>query len=316
MEVVTRETRWVVREGDGPTLGDVMRRAGADPTAIGDGRVFVGRIRTTDARTTVEVGMTVTWSTPSEAQGPARVLVDQEGIVAVDKPAGIPTIPDTAGTAHSLLALLASTLDTPASELHPTSRLDRDVSGVVLFARTRKAAERLKRARSSGNYLRRYVGIATLPSESNLTKGEWTAPIGRAKDPKKRAAFGRDAAPATSVYEVVAKVRMLALLALEPITGRTHQLRVHSAHAGAPLLGDRAYGGESRVVLDSGQVLAVRRVALHCARVVVPSVSGAKIEACSEIPGELRVLWAELGGLGDAWDRATRGTMCYLRRPP
>jgi 23S rRNA pseudouridine1911/1915/1917 synthase len=304
---VARETHWVVREGDGPTLGDVVKRAGADAEAIREGRVFIDKARASDARARVELGTVVTVSSPTEALASVRILLDEDGLVATDKPAGIPTIPDQTGSSHALLAVLARTLGCDPSTLHATSRLDRDVSGVVLFARTREAAERLTRARSEGSYLRRYVAIATLAPASSLTKGEWTAPIGRAKDPKKRAAFGRDAVPARSLYEVVAPTEGRALLALEPLTGRTHQLRVHASHAGAPLLGDRAYGGDSRVVLGSGQVVPVRRIALHCARVVVPSASGHALEASAKIPKELRDLWTAMGGRDEAWHLATDG---------
>src|SRR4029077_9279782 len=102
-------------------------------------------------------------------------------------------------------------------------------SGVVVFARTRKAAERLAEARKEGTYLRRYVAIAGRAPEP--AKGAWEGPVGRANDPRKRVVGGRDAVQARSLYEVVARAEGRALLALQPETGRTHQLRVHAAHA-------------------------------------------------------------------------------------
>ena len=62
------------------------------------------------------------------------------------------------------------------------------------------------------------------------------------------------------------------MLSVEPITGRTHQIRVHASHAGAPLLGDRDYGGPTRWTLKSGKSVTLDRIALHCARVTVEGI--------------------------------------------
>jgi 23S rRNA-/tRNA-specific pseudouridylate synthase len=118
---------------------------------------------------------------------------------------------------------------------------------------------------------------------------------------------GRDATPARSLYAVVDRAGTHAMLALEPITGRTHQLRVHAADAGAALLGDGAYGGDTRVGLSSGRVLGIRRIALHAARVVVPRRSGEAMEVQAEVPAELRGLWTALGGVDDAWNLSLLG---------
>src|SRR6185437_8095413 len=90
---------------------------------------------------------------------------------------------------------------------------------------------------------------------------------------------------------------------LAPVTGRTHQLRVHAGHARAPLLGDRVYGGPTRLTLPSGRVLALDRIALHAARVTLPAdILDAPID--SPIPTALRDAWLALGGDDAAWDKA------------
>jgi 23S rRNA pseudouridine1911/1915/1917 synthase len=291
---------WVVRPGDGSTVGEILSKAGADEAAIREGRVFVGRVRADDGAAMLEIGEVVTIAPSRPEPAAVRVLADEEGIVAVEKPAGMPTIPDQEGSAHSLLVALATTLACDTRDLHPTSRLDHDVSGVVLFTRTPEAAERLATARKEGTYYRRYVAIASRTPDPEA--GAWDAPIGRAKDPRRRLVRGRDAVPARSLYTVVARAGTYSMLALEPITGRTHQLRVHAADAGAALLGDGGYGGDTRVVLSSGRVLGIRRIALHAARVVVPRRSGEAMEVRAEVPEDLRGLWTALGGVDDAWN--------------
>jgi RluA family pseudouridine synthase len=297
--------RWVVQPGDGRTVEQVLARAGADEDAVREGRVFLGRRRVREGAETVSPGDEVHVAPardPSSVQ--ATILLHESDLVAADKPAGIPTIPDQGGSAHALVALVARALGVAPSRLHPTSRLDRDVSGVVFFALTKEAASRLAEARAQGRYERRYLAVAARAPAAD--RGTWDEPIGRAKDPRLRAPGGRDAVPARTRYAVCSRAPAgAALIALSPQTGRTHQIRVHAAHAGAPLLGDRPYGGPTRLTLPTGRVLEPGRVALHAARVVVPGAQGAPLVAVSPVPAVLRDVWSSLGGDPAAWEVAT-----------
>ena len=90
-------------------------------------------------------------------------------------------------------------------------------------------------------------------------------------NPKLRVAGpGRGERDAHTDYRVVEQTPVGSVFHLRPRTGRTHQLRVHAAKAGAPLFGDHAYGGERRLTLPDGRVLTARRVMLHCHRVSFP----------------------------------------------
>jgi RluA family pseudouridine synthase len=296
--------RWIVLPGDGLTVGDVLLRAHADADAVRDGRVFVGRRRARAPEEPLRQGDVVEIASRRETPSAPQILVQKDDVVAVDKPAGMPTIGDHGGAAHALVAATANALGLDASRLHPTSRLDREVSGVVLFALTKVAADRLARARVEGLYERRYVALAALAPDP--PRGVWDTPIGRASDPRRRVVNGREAAPATTRYAVCERTAVAAaLLAIAPMTGRTHQIRVHAAAGGAPLIGDRVYGGPMRVTLPGGRVLALRRVALHAARVVVPSERGAPLVALAPVPAELVDLWSALGGTPAGWEVAT-----------
>jgi 23S rRNA pseudouridine1911/1915/1917 synthase len=284
------------------TVAKVLARAGADDRAVLDGRVFVGRRRVRSADEKVNEGEVVEVASPREAQA-VRVILHEDDVVAVDKPAGMPTIADHDGAAHALVAATARALDVDPACLHPTSRLDRGVSGVVVFALTKDAAHRLARAREEGAYQRLYVAIATRAPVP--ASGTWDAPLGRARDPRRRMVRGRDPVAAATRYGTCAIAPGgPAVLAVSPVTGRTHQIRVHASHAGAPLLGDRDYGGPARVTLPTGRVLEPRRVALHAARVVVPGASGAPLAAHAPVPAELEELWSALGGEAGAWELA------------
>jgi 23S rRNA-/tRNA-specific pseudouridylate synthase len=294
--------RLLVRASDGTTVRDVLAGAGLDAVAVHEGRVFLDKRRVTreDERVTPGSSLEIAPALPGSPPT-VRILLRERDLVAADKPAGIPTIPDHAGSAHALLARVAHALSVEPSRLHPTSRLDREVSGVVFFALTKAAAERLARARTAGAYERRYIGICARPPTREA--GTWDAPIGRTADPRLRAARGHDPVAASTRYVVSAMARSGgAMLALEPLTGRTHQIRVHAADAGAPLVGDRDYGGPARVTLPTGRVLEPGRIALHAARVVVPGATGKPLIVRSPIPPELEGLWSALGGEPSAWE--------------
>jgi 23S rRNA pseudouridine1911/1915/1917 synthase len=294
--------RWIVGPKDGSTVREVLERASADADAVRDGRVFVGLRRVKREDEPVREGDAVEVAPPRPSQIDAvRVIACTPDLVAVDKPAGIPTIADHAGAAHALVALVARALSVHETDLHTTSRLDRAVSGVVVFARNRAAAHRLLQARTQGSYQRRYVAIAANAPAPD--RGRWDAPIGRARDPRLRTIRGPSAVDATTHYAVCAAAPGgEALLAIAPITGRTHQIRIHAAGAGAPLLGDRSYGGKTRLALPSGRVLQLRRVALHAARVVVPDEGGAPLVLTAPIPPDLVELWSTLGGDPYGWE--------------
>lgn len=285
--------RWVSRDR-GP-IEAIVRLAGGDEDAISEGRVFVGRERAR-AGMVIDGGIEVVIQARPAASGAVEVLWRTADVVAVEKPAGIPTIPDHGGIAHSLLAATARAVGVDMSELHPTSRLDRDVSGVVLFASSRAGREALRRAREEGRYERRYVAIAA--GRLSPASGEWDAPIGRVKNPRLRAVSGKDARPARTRYRTLEVARRATLLEVEPVTGRTHQIRVHVAAAGAPLLGDRDYGGPKRITLEGGRSKGLERIYLHCERVAV-ELGGERVVATAAVPAEFRELWAMLGGRDD-----------------
>ncbi|MCA9609074.1 MAG: RNA pseudouridine synthase [Myxococcales bacterium] len=184
--------------------------------------------------------------------------------------------------------------------LHPTSRLDAEVTGLVTFARTKQAIATLTRARREGRYHREYLALAV--AAPDLPEGAWSWSIGI--DPKDRrlrvalepGARGNRVQAARSRYRLLEAMPHGAALALFPETGRTHQLRVHAARAGLPLIGDVRYGGPRRVALDDGRVIRAARVMLHCRRLVLPDAEGGEIALEAAVPEDLAKVWQALGG--------------------
>lgn len=242
-----------------------------------------------------------------------RILGEYRGLLFIDKPAGLQTEPDLR-TTDTLLSRLATQLREPVSRLHALSRLDTGVSGVVTLGLSPDAHRLVQGWREQGRFRRRYLGLATSAlsgtAETATRAGAWSESIGRAGG-SLRSISGRNPESAHTDYAQVASATLpratpnaLHLLALAPLTGRTHQLRVHCSAHGLPLLGDRAYGGVSRFISDNGAVTALERIALHAAWVELPLSAPFRIE--SPTPAFLLDLWRAFGGDSAAFEQARR----------
>jgi 23S rRNA pseudouridine1911/1915/1917 synthase len=292
--------RWTVRAGDGATVADVLAKMGAGSAAT-EGRAFVGgrRLSPGDA---IAPGDELEVHDARDLEGVAEVtiLARRGGVVIADKPAGLATTPDRRG-GRSLIGDLAKALGVEAARVHPASRLDVGVSGVVVCCLDDAAIRAVERAREDGAYARVYLAIASARVEG---EGVWDAPIGVVRRGGRSipAANGRDPRPAATRFSALAHARGATLLRLEPITGRTHQLRVHAAHAHAPLFGDRDHGGPRALTDAKGRVSPLERVALHALSVRLPAGDGDVIAAESPVPAALRALWNGLDGDDRAWD--------------
>jgi 23S rRNA pseudouridine1911/1915/1917 synthase len=207
----------------------------------------------------------------------ARLLYADEHLAAVDKPAGVPAQPTLTSDVGTLPDLVAALLGAPVTIVH---RLDRETSGVTVLARTRESAAALAEAFRTGGPEKTYLALcARAPTP---TEGRVDAPLGR--DPA-RAGLRRvdphgDAA--VTLYRTLRTAPGGALVEARPETGRTHQIRVHLAHLGAPLLGDARYGGPRRV----GEI-AVPRVMLHARRLVLAHpVTGERLVLEAGLPDD------------------------------
>lgn len=237
----------------------------------------------------------------SKTVQPRPYIVHRDAhLLVLYKPSGIAT---TSFGGGACLVRDAQALDPEAAFLHPSSRLDSEVSGLVTFTRTREANRALLAARAAGQYSRCYIALAaTAPTPP---QGSWDSPIAiDPNDKRRRLAAGatgpgsRSGKPALTVYETAGQSQGSAVtLRLRPKTGRTHQLRAHAAAAGSPLLGDRHYGGLTRIALPDGRVLSIRRAMLHCAQVEIPDLArGGRLVLTAETPQDMLALWHALGG--------------------
>jgi len=306
--------RWVEPPGDGERLGELVQRLGAaGDGALAEGRVFVDGRRETLSDLAVAAGCVVEVHAGRAAATGVAILAEHRGLVFVSKPPGVATEPDHSGIAGSLVAQTAELLSLPAGALHAVSRLDVGVSGVVTLARDAAAVELAGELRARGGFVRRYLALAARAPEPG--EGSWTWPVPRHLRAHTHSAEGERAAETRYASVALAGPVFLpgraaarlatrpALLALSPVTGRTHQLRLHATRAGTPLLGDAAHGGPQRVILSSGSVRALERVGLHAAWVEL-ELGAEKLRVAAPPPEDLLALWADLGGAAEDWPRA------------
>ncbi|MFM8886381.1 MAG: RluA family pseudouridine synthase [Chthoniobacterales bacterium] len=194
------------------------------------------------------------------AQDKFRVVAEGADWIAVDKPAGLlthPTRPDGAPTLwDGLRALLAYELAN-RGQLSIITRLDRETSGLVLLALTPSRARALSIEMQRGGIEKEYAAI--VQGHPEWEEKVVDAPIirqGEARDSKiwlKRCVDQRGAEARTELHvqkRFVSGGRPMALVRAVPLTGRTHQIRVHLAHAGFPVVGDKIYGAREEAYLE------------------------------------------------------------------
>ena len=191
---------------------------------------------------------------PAE-DGEITILYEDEHILAVDKPAGMLIHPSrsrlTGTLANFVLGYYRRTGQKCA--FHPITRLDRDTFGVVLLAKNAHIHAILNEFHSQGRIEKTYHAIVFGGPAEN--QGVIDAPIDRRPLPSLLRYVNRSGKPSMTEFRVLERFETYSKLALRPITGRTHQLRVHCAHMGYPILGDPQYGSRESMAFSEGFLL-------------------------------------------------------------
>lgn len=177
---------------------------------------------------------------------PLDILWEDEDLLILDKPAGI-AVHAAALTAETITVAGAVAHYLGGGAFHPVNRLDRGVTGVMVVAKNGYMHQRCMAILHSEDFRREYLGVCEgVPCSS---AGDITLPIGRDADSLLRRCIDPQGLPSHTRYEVVSLHGGRALVRLRPLTGRTHQLRLHMAAIGCPLTGAWLYGVEDKTLI-------------------------------------------------------------------
>ena len=178
--------------------------------------------------------------------GPLTVLYEDDHILAVDKPAGMLIHPSRAKNEGTLANFVAGYYEKTGqrSAFHPMTRLDRDTYGIVLLAKNTHIHALLQQ----GNLQKTYHALTLGGPKTD--SGIIDAPIARRELPSLLRYISPEGKPSVTEFEVLERTGECCLLSLRPITGRTHQLRLHCMHMGFPILGDPQYCTEESAALS------------------------------------------------------------------
>jgi 23S rRNA pseudouridine1911/1915/1917 synthase len=262
--------------------------------------------------------LTVAWREEFSAPLELERLFEDEHLLAVNKPAGLPIHPAGSrlrgtliqGVRQAFRAQIQRSLEAGDPAFYPSlvHRLDLFSSGVVLIAKDRPTLVAMHRLLAGGGLHKRYLalvcGEVSLPADA--PRGRVEGPIG--PDPASRVRVRRcirsDGLPAVTEYEVLERLRGHTLLAVYPLTGRQHQVRVHLASLGHPLWGDLIYQDESLFLSYAAAGFRLEpglppRHGLHAERVrFLHPGTNRELELCAPLPDDLAQVIAELRLLG------------------
>jgi tRNA pseudouridine32 synthase/23S rRNA pseudouridine746 synthase len=226
---------------------------------------------------------------PSSETLASRVLHRDGLVLVIDKPAGLPVHAGPKGgpTLDALFSQLRFGLPRDPALAH---RLDKDTSGCLVLGRHRKALARLGKLFSSGRVAKTYWAVVRGAPEAESGRIE-AALSKRSPDRGWWMAVDPAGQPSVTDWRVLARGGGLSWLEFTPLTGRTHQIRVHAAHIGLPLLGDAIYGAEPA----GGAPLH-----LHARAVSIPMKEGRDpVGATAPPPPHMAATFAAMGWSGD-----------------
>ncbi len=183
---------------------------------------------------------------------PLEIIYEDENLTVVNKPSNMPTHESLNNRGNSLANALRYRYKEVPYVFRATNRLDKDTSGVVITANNRFYASLLSAKIKNGEVKKEYIALVKGKLDG---EGEINAPIDRIEKSIIKRIVRADGEEAITKYRVLASNEEASIVLLTPVTGRTHQLRVHLAYIGHPILGDALYGDKCEYI---------NRQALHC----------------------------------------------------
>ncbi len=229
-----------------------------------------------------------------------KIVFENDSFVAVDKPAGMLSIPDRAQSEKSLKDFLLEKY----GSIFTVHRLDKDTSGLIIFAKNEQTHKYFSKLFEERKIEKFYLGIVIgAPLED---KGIIEAPITEHLSLKGVMTVHRSGKPSSTGFEVLERFSKYSMVSFQLHTGRTHQIRVHCKHWGFPLVCDTLYGDGKPVLLSEikkkyklslsaeQERPMLGRLALHSYKLKFLDEKGEHLELIAEIPKEFRAIFNQL----------------------
>lgn len=303
---ITHQARFLTVEDDyeGQRLDNFLQRElkGLPKTRIyrlmrtGEIRVNKGRVKPDYRVATGDMiripPMRLSAETQQKSAGPglvselkSRVLYEDDKIMVVDKPSGL-AAHGGSGLDFGLIEAMRS-ISAPHAKLELVHRLDRETSGCIMLASKRSALRELHRQFREREVDKHYIA---------LVQGQWPAALQRVDAPllkttseagERMVKVHRDGQTAATNFRVLQRFSDATLVQASPVTGRTHQIRVHALHAGHPLFGDDRYG--ERGANKACRAQGLKRLFLHASRLSFTNMAGERITVEAELDRSLQL---------------------------
>ncbi len=224
------------------------------------------------------------------------LLHEDDKVFVFNKPAGL-AVQGGSGVSRHIDGMLEALRSKKGEKPRLVHRLDRDTSGVLVVARTRQAAIRLTEAFRKRDTKKTYWALVKgVPNKREARISTWLVKEQTTDGDRMRVAkHGEpDADHAVSFFRIVeTAANGLSWLELEPFTGRTHQLRVHAAHLGCPIIGDPKYFDADHNWTFPGGMQ--KRLHLHARRIIIPHPDGGTLDVTAPLPPHMVQSWNLLG---------------------
>lgn len=215
------------------------------------------------------------------------ILYEDENIVVVDKPAGLVVHPAPSVKEPTLVnALIAKTELAPVNDIRPgiVHRLDKDTSGLMVLAKTFQSYNNLVKQIQERKVCKEYIAVV----HGRVKSGTISLPIGRSPSDRTKMKVLPSGRVAITHYESLEVIGDYSVVKIRIETGRTHQIRVHLAYIGHPVVGDKVYGIEEKEKL-------INRQALHSSRLsFLHPITGEPLDFHSPLPKDMKRLIEEL----------------------
>jgi 23S rRNA pseudouridine1911/1915/1917 synthase len=230
-----------------------------------------------------------------------HIILETPDFVVVNKPSGMLTLPDRH---DNELASLIAVMKKAYGEIFTVHRLDRETSGIILFARNEEAHKYFSQLFESRDVKKFYLGLVSgqpTPKQGNVSEGIMEHPVQKGK-----MVANRKGKPSSTDYEVLEEFGLYSLVRMQIHTGRTHQIRVHMKFLGHPIAVDEFYGSDQPVLLSSikkkfklgkhteEERPLLSRLALHASMLIFKDPNGKEYTIEAPLPKDMSALLTQL----------------------